>query len=86
MKEKFDEGLEKTQSTNLSMKGWTEKKRESEKRKKNLLPKAKKPRDPPPPPTFSSQIVVEPSPSVHHPRRKLRNVTKDDYLDIVPPT
>lgn len=52
----------------------------------NLLPKAEEPRDPPTPPTFSSQIVVEPSPSTHHPRRKLRNATKDDSLDIIPPT
>jgi hypothetical protein len=86
LREKFDEGLENTQSTNLSMKGWIKKKGKSEKRKMNLLPKAEEPRDPPTPPTFSSQIVVEPSPSTHHPRRKLRNATKDDSLDIIPPT
>ncbi len=85
-KEKFDEGLEKTQSTDLSMKGWIEKKGKNEKRKRNLLPKVREPRDPLPPPTFSSQIVVEPSPSAHHLRKKLKTVTKDDSLDIFPPT
>ncbi len=86
MRKKFNEGLEKTQSIDLNIKGWIEKKGKNQKRKRNFSLEAKEPIDPPPPPTSLPHIVVEPSLVAHHCKRRLRNFMEENSLDIFPPT
>jgi hypothetical protein len=66
------------------MKGQIEKKGKNGKRKRNLSLGVEKPIDPSPP-TSLPHIVVEPSLIAHHCKRRLRNLIKENFLDIVPP-
>jgi hypothetical protein len=61
LRNKFDEGLEKTRSTDFNMKGRGEKKGKSRKRKRNLSVEDKELGYPPPPPTTLLELVVKQS-------------------------